>query len=307
MSACRLSLIACNGCLASALMCVTDLFSNANRLAQQSSSNKPEKTFDVTIVSPDGQQVRCSNGYSIQVDGGIELVDRSDIVIFYPPLDCDQQLQNNTSYYLQTLLPKLKNNIRQMQMFIVDKSDQSSTLQSPLANIISSVSPAKWFDVCLSIIEQKLDKSIVSALSDYWKPQPESTLDTQMHSTVQTVESSNVIVSKAQAWIETNLSNRFGVEDVAEHVAVSTRTLIRYFQHCLGKSPLNYIQQSRIEKCKTLLRTTRFSFTKITAMCGYKDESAFRKLFKKNCYLSPAQYRRQNLFRPNTEHLNVEK
>lgn len=74
---------------------------------------------------------------------------------------------------------------------------------------------------------------------------------------------------------------------------MSPRTLIRRFQNVLGEAPQGFTQMLRIEKSRVLLETTQLSFPEIVQRCGYNDESAFRRLFKRHCQLSPRDYRRR--------------
>jgi transcriptional regulator GlxA family with amidase domain len=106
-------------------------------------------------------------------------------------------------------------------------------------------------------------------------------------------QSQDPVVNKAEQWLRKNLHKEFKVEDIASHVAVSPRTLIRRFQNSLQESPQSLTQKLRIEKSKILLETTQLSLGEIIRRCGYQDESAFRRLFKRHCALSPREYRRR--------------
>lgn len=101
------------------------------------------------------------------------------------------------------------------------------------------------------------------------------------------------VVRKAESWIQRHIEQDFRIEDVANAVAVSPRTLIRRFKNHLDESPQAFIQRMRVERSKLLLETTRLSFSEIVQRCGYNDESAFRRLFKRLCHVSPGEYRRR--------------
>ena len=61
----------------------------------------------------------------------------------------------------------------------------------------------------------------------------------------------------------------------------------------LSRSSQAFTQKLRIEKCKILLETTTLRFGDIAQRCGYNDESALRRLFKRYCQLSPRDYRQR--------------
>jgi transcriptional regulator GlxA family with amidase domain len=147
-------------------------------------------------------------------------------------------------------------------------------------------------DVSLAIIEKYAGKHFARLVAKYMM------LDNQRQSQapyaiLTLFESSDPLVNKAEQWIRANLSRDFRIDEVASEVAVSPRTLIRRFQKSLGESPQSFTQKLRIEKCKALLETTQMSFSEIVLRCGYSDESAFRRLFKRLCDLSPREYRKR--------------
>ena len=102
----------------------------------------------------------------------------------------------------------------------------------------------------------------------------------------------NPVVKRAQKWIIKNLDKNISVAEVANEAAVTTRTLARHFQKDFGYSPQVHIQKLRIEKCKALLESTSLKLVDIARRCGYSDESAFRRLFKKHCDVSPMEFRK---------------
>jgi AraC family transcriptional regulator len=63
----------------------------------------------------------------------------------------------------------------------------------------------------------------------------------------------------------------------------------------MGVTPLNYINQKRVEKGKYLLEHTQFSVGEISEEVGFKDELYFSRVFKKYVGISPLAYRKQVL------------
>jgi transcriptional regulator GlxA family with amidase domain len=60
--------------------------------------------------------------------------------------------------------------------------------------------------------------------------------------------------------------------------------------HC---SPLQYLQTIRINRACNLLELTQLPSSKIVYEVGYKDESSFRRLFKKQMEMTMETYRQQ--------------
>ena len=72
---------------------------------------------------------------------------------------------------------------------------------------------------------------------------------------------------------------------------VSTRTLLRRFADETGRSPLEYLQSSRIRRGRHLLETTDRTVASIAGAVGYKDSGTFTALFAKHTGRRPRDYR----------------
>lgn len=96
---------------------------------------------------------------------------------------------------------------------------------------------------------------------------------------------------RAQRFLDKQLHEDISVSQLADHCGVSERSLLRHFKEHYGQSPLAYIQHLRVERAKALLEATHLSFEEVVERCGYSDVPSFRKLFKRETTLTPADYR----------------
>lgn len=106
----------------------------------------------------------------------------------------------------------------------------------------------------------------------------------------------NLLVQRAQKWMNQNHHLPFRLPALADFLAVSERTVIRHFQQTLETTPASYAQQIKMDVAKRLLETTTLTLEQVAERTGYSDPSSFRRLFKRHTGLSPANYREQ--FRP---------
>ncbi len=104
---------------------------------------------------------------------------------------------------------------------------------------------------------------------------------------------SEPLIQNAIAWMEKHLAQPVAINDLAEAMHTSYRTLNRRFVEVTGMTPLAYLQALKIERAKELLEVSNSDFETITEKVGYGDASSFRRLFKRATGLSPAQYRLQ--------------
>ena len=100
-------------------------------------------------------------------------------------------------------------------------------------------------------------------------------------------------IKKAQAFIESNYSDKISVDDLATLVGLSRRNLERRFRKVTYNSIVEYIQRVRIEAAKMSLERHRENVNEAMYKAGYTDNKAFRSTFKKITGLSPIEYRRK--------------
>lgn len=95
-------------------------------------------------------------------------------------------------------------------------------------------------------------------------------------------------------YINTHYHYNITVTDLAQHAGVSVSYLRQIFTTHLGMSPQEAIIQKKMSAAKQLLTETVMPVSSIAQACGYSDQSAFCKVFKKTQNISPLQYRKKN-------------
>jgi transcriptional regulator GlxA family with amidase domain len=99
------------------------------------------------------------------------------------------------------------------------------------------------------------------------------------------------LISKAQSYLEENLSNKISFEQLAGDLAISRRNFDRRFIKATGNTPVEYLQRIKVEVAKRTLEKGRKSIFEVMGEVGYSDDKAFREVFKKITGLSPLDYR----------------
>jgi transcriptional regulator GlxA family with amidase domain len=90
----------------------------------------------------------------------------------------------------------------------------------------------------------------------------------------------DAMVQRFEHWARRHLAD-FSLAVAARHVGVSERTLERRLRAVLGRSPLAYVQDLRVELAVHRLRTTDDSIDQIAALVGYSDGVTLRTLLRK--------------------------
>ena len=277
----RVNILAYDQCLASGLTIPMDLFNLVNA---ETSTHLDTQPFEARLVSFSGQPVKCSSNMRIAVDGSFDSVKSGDAVFFHQwPLEHRQA--DNSVKQIEIWLKEQRSNLSS----IVSNRFHPTTQTRPSSAIqYESISPSgmdqlqNWQSTCHQFIERVCGSNL-ARLVNYRRTESDLPLEDRVLATL----------TRAEQWIQTNLARNITVEELAKQMAMSSRTLVRRFQTYLGQSPQKYIQQTRLERCKMLLQTTSLSFSQIVEACGYTDESALRKLFKKSVSLSPSEYRKK--------------
>lgn len=94
-------------------------------------------------------------------------------------------------------------------------------------------------------------------------------------------------LQKAERFITTNLNRQITLDELADAVAVSARTLARRVHAGLGMTPNELIQRLRVSHASHLLETTNDSVEAIALRVGYADPAAFRRVFRRLAGESP--------------------
>lgn len=107
-------------------------------------------------------------------------------------------------------------------------------------------------------------------------------------------------ITQIQIWLQDNYHRDIVMAQLAEKFGMSTRTLNRRFKDAVGISPLDFLQEVRVNIAKDLLKTSNLSISEIVDKVGYQDVGFFTALFKKHLATTPMAYRetvRAKLFR----------
>lgn len=98
-------------------------------------------------------------------------------------------------------------------------------------------------------------------------------------------------VARATAWARARLSEPIAVNDLAAAVGQSPRTFARRVNQATGLSPIQLLQQLRIERAVDLIETTLLPFEEIAFRVGYSDPSTLRALIRRAAGIGPRDIR----------------
>ena len=89
------------------------------------------------------------------------------------------------------------------------------------------------------------------------------------------------LVQRFEHWAREHLAEGFSLEEAAQALATSKRTLARRIGEVLGRTPLSYFQDLRVERAVHRLRTSSDDVEAIAASVGYADGVTLRNLLRR--------------------------
>lgn len=99
-------------------------------------------------------------------------------------------------------------------------------------------------------------------------------------------------ISAALGLIHQSPERSWKVQELAEAAALSRSAFSARFTELVGEPPLTYLTRWRMLRATRLLKN-EVRMETIAEQLGYESEAAFRKAFKREIGIPPAQYRRQ--------------
>lgn len=98
-------------------------------------------------------------------------------------------------------------------------------------------------------------------------------------------------IAESVSYIKKNYHESLIVEDLADMAGMSLYQYEQRMQKIFNITAGQFIQKTRMEAALWKLRETDEPIIDISLNCGYADQSAFSRQFKKTIGISPAQYR----------------
>lgn len=93
------------------------------------------------------------------------------------------------------------------------------------------------------------------------------------------------------AWMARNAAEPLDLPTIAQHAAVSVRTLNRRFQDHFGTTPLGMLTTMRVARARRLLEATELPVDRVAEQAGFGSYASLRHHFLRTVGVSPQKYR----------------
>lgn len=98
-------------------------------------------------------------------------------------------------------------------------------------------------------------------------------------------------------WMEENAVDALDLRAIANHAAVSVRTLNRQFREHFGTTPLGLLARMRIDRARRLLESTGLTMDRVAEQSGFGSYASLRYHFHRTVGVSPQKYRQSYEYR----------
>jgi transcriptional regulator GlxA family with amidase domain len=322
----RVSVLATPDSLASPLLSIYDVLSSISQLRAFDSAVPSEPPYRVEIVAETAGSVMTASKIPVITHRAIDLADRTDLVVI-PSIMTDASVwcrgrHAEVSQWLSTMheagaligasctgvfllaetglldgkeatmhwsharafqkaFPQVRLNLAKMLLITGGRGE-----------LVMSGAATSWHDLVLYIVARQLGPPVAHVLAKFYAMQWHADGQAPFAVFTPTMDHGDVLVLKAQQWLQTNHAIAHPVEEMVRLAAIPERTFKRRFTRATGLSPIQYVQHLRIDQAKRRLEGTRDAVDEISWRVGYEDPAFFRRLFRRLTGIAPGAYRK---------------
>lgn len=93
-------------------------------------------------------------------------------------------------------------------------------------------------------------------------------------------------------FIEANLQESIGLDDLAAAAGLSANHFLRVFKLATGETPYHFLRNRRLERARRLLTEGTMPLAQLALECGFANQAHFTAAFSRELGVSPGRYRR---------------
>ena len=160
-------------------------------------------------------------------------------------------------------------------------------------DIMSAGGILAWTDLGLTLVERLFGRSTMLSTARFLVIQPPRATQLAFTEFFPEFEHGDEAFLRVQHHIHAHLTASLNLDDLSDVAHLGKRTFMRRFSKATSLNPTEYIQQARVAKARGILELTSRPLDQIAWEVGYKDPSAFSKIFQRVSGVSVSEYRQQ--------------
>jgi transcriptional regulator GlxA family with amidase domain len=314
----------------SALYGMIDVLMAAGNLWQTLSGEPVTRSgFDVHVISPTRERFYCGNG--IPIEPSFCLADDPEAELLILPeiwLGPQEHISGRYNELMQWLKRRfsaglsiysacsgsillaesgLLNNceatshwgyqdlFRECYPSVRFRPESNLVVAHPGGRLITAGGTTSWHDLALHIIARFMGSAEALRIAKVYLLKWHAEGQLPFSTLARRLPHADSVVRGCENWLRENFRDPRALMKVTQRTGIPERTLKRRFKQATGSSPIEYLQNLRIEEAKRLLEQGDLPVEEICVAAGYECVSFFRRLFKRLTGVNPAHYRRMFL------------
>ncbi|MBQ7336720.1 MAG: AraC family transcriptional regulator [Clostridia bacterium] len=101
---------------------------------------------------------------------------------------------------------------------------------------------------------------------------------------------SSTLVTNVKMYLAEHVCEKLTVGDLCVHFGISKTVLMQKFHSTTNQTVIEYFNELKIAKAKTVIRKTSMSFTELSELLGFSSVHYFSKLFKAKTGMTPTAF-----------------
>jgi len=323
----RVALLGLPGSMRSALAGLADMFWLANQVILLNPSVNKEISrenpfFDVRTITADGNPVMDVHGRAIESDGSFnenvyfELIVASGMQLDEYRFPADKDAVSHAARWLKMkhsegsciaascagglvlgeaglLNGRICTTSWWLHPTFVERYPQAKPVWGKVLaeqdNVLTTGGPLSWADLVIHVVRKHAGNELAKLTADMAVADSQP-LSQQIYSPAGFLNSIHPLLTKAENLVRYQ-NPSMTVEQLAEALNMTTRTLNRKMKALLQESPKRFITRVRMETASLLLESPGRTLSQIANACGYADETAFRRAFITVMGVTPGSFR----------------
>jgi transcriptional regulator GlxA family with amidase domain len=172
------------------------------------------------------------------------------------------------------------------------RPESNLVFADPAGRIVTAGGTTSWHDLAIHIISRHCSPGEALRIAKVYLLKLHGEGQLPYVSLVRRQPHADSVVRRAEDWLSKNFREPHAVATAVAACGIPERSLKRRFKSATGSTPIDYVQNLRVEEAKRLLETEHGPFDDIAASVGYENPAFFRRLFRRCTGLTPGQYRR---------------
>ncbi|MGP3958975.1 GlxA family transcriptional regulator [Nonomuraea sp. 3N208] len=277
-----------------------------------------EKLYEVVTCSEGRRPVRCSAGYSVLPDHGLDVLDTADTVLV-PGIHAGRALKDGT--ISDTLQAALQGRPRTMSIctgsFVLAAAGlldgrpatthwreaarfaalfpevklDADVLFVDDGDVLTSAGVAAGMDLCLHVIRRDHGSEVANraARRCVMPPWREGGQAQYVERPLPYEAAGGTAATRA--WMLAHLETPLDLSALAEHARMSVRTFTRRFRAETGMSPAKWLAGQRVQHARQLLETTDLGVEEVARRAGFGTAVSLRQHLHAAVGVAPLAYR----------------